>query len=372
MSKQLQQGVSDAVRALAEGNGATVKAVALQADLMGLESVIAAVGPEVGVDEVAAAVALLLEEAANSLEEHPHGGTEPNRAAAARTALGLEAGTQGKPLRGRKNQPGRVGTIARWLNYEPASLFKKRQDGRSAFDALIEDITDYVVRHEVAQRITEQRLAQQARRLPLESAMRIDWLAQFERYYRIWSPLMAMRNDLTLALVHLRDSDTDELDYFSRKALYHYAYFLGELHGFVREHGGLWVLPDSHAEQTIADATWMLRRPIPVTELDESLLRIALAGWPEMALFQHATHRDPALRRIVGTWASWIASCDCPTADQPAEGCAVHESLRWANSFTDTVESQWDHLADWYTVPRPTSQVEAAITHATREAPSPS
>lgn len=369
MSEQLRQRVSDAVRVLAERNGATVRAIALQADLMGLESVIASVGPDAGVDEVAAAVALLLEEAANSLEEHPHGGTEPNRAAAARAALGLEAGTQGKPLRGRKNQPGRVGTIARWLHYESASLFKKRQDGRSAFDALIEDIAEYVVRREVAQRITEQRLAQRARRLPLESAMRIDWLACFERYYRIWSPLMALRNDITLALVHRRDRDADELDYFSRKALYHYAYFLSELHGFVREHGGLWVLPDAHAEQTIADATWMLRKPIPVTELDESMLRIALEGWPEMALFVQATHHDHALHRITDTWARWIATCECPAADRPAESCAVHESLHWANNFTDTIEAQWDHLADWYTLPRPTSQVEAAITDATREAP---
>lgn len=367
MSKQLQHGVSDAVRALAEGNGAIVKAVALQADLMGLESVIAAVGPEVSVDEVAAAVALLLEEAANSLEEHPHGGTEPNRAAAARAALGLEAGTQGKPLRGRKNQPGRVGTIARWLNYEPASLFKKRQDGRSAFDALIEDVTEYVVRHEVARRITEQRLAQQARRLPLESAMRIDWLARFERYYRIWSPLVAMRNDLMLALVHRGDSDGDELDYFSRKALYHYSCFLSELHSFVREHGGLWVLPDAHAEQTIADATWMLRKPMPVTELDESLLRIALAGWPEMAVFQQATHRDPALCRIAVAWASWIGSCECPAPDQPAEGCAVHESLRWTAAFTEALDVQWDRLADWYTLPRPASQVEAKVKAASSQ-----
>lgn len=361
MSKQLQPAVADAIRALAEGNGATVKAIALHADLMSLESVIAAVGSEGGIDEVATAVVLLLEEAANSLEEHPYGGSEPNRAAAARAALGLEPGAQGRPLRGRKNQPGRVGTIARWLGYQPASLFKTRQDGHSAFDALIEDMAEYVVRREVAQRITEQRLVQQARRLPLESAMRIDWLARFERYYRIWSPLNGARTDLTVALARHRDGDTDELDYFARKALYHYAYFLRELHDFVREHGGLWVLPDAHAEQTVADATWMLRKPIPITELEESMLRIAFAGWPEMALFVHATHHDPALHRITEKWAGWIVSCECPVAGQSAEGCAVHECLRWADAFVTTLDAQWDHLADWYTVGRPISAVDTHL-----------
>lgn len=367
MSEELRQRVSDAIRALAEGNGASVSAITLQADLMSLDAVIAAVGQEAGMDEVAAAAALLLEEAANSLEEHPHAGSEPNRAAAARAALGLEDGTQGKPLRGRRNQPGRVGTIARWLGYESGSLFKERQDGRSAFDALIEDVAEYVVRREVAQRITERRLAQQGRRLPLESAMRIDWLRRFERYYRIWSPLVALRNDLSVALAHHRDGNSDELDYFSRKALFHHAYYLSELDRFVREHGGLWVLPDSHAEQTIADATWMLRKPIPVTELDESMLRLAFAGWPEMAVFVQATYRDPAMRKIVSTWRGWIASCDCMTADDAAEECLVHESLRWADAFTEALDAQWDRLADWYTLPRPASQVEANVKAASSQ-----
>jgi hypothetical protein len=361
MSKQLREAVVEAIRALAEGRGATLDDVALQADLMGLECAIAAVGVDqdgtVGIDDVAAAVTLLLEEAANSLEEHPHSATEPNEAAAARAALGLEPGTQARPLRGRRGQPGRAGTIARWLSYEPASVFKPRQDGRSVFDALIHKMAGYVVRQEIAHQVNQRRTEQQARRPPLESAMRVDWLARFEDAYRIWNCVTGLQGDLRLALAALREAATDDVDHFARKSLYYYARLLAELERFVRERGGLWVFPDPAAEQTIADATWMLRRPTSVTEIDESLLRLAVAGWPETALFVQATHRDAALRRIVADWTNWVASCHCDDVEHPHNGCIVHECMRWAEAFITTLDAQWDLLADWYEIPRPRSSV---------------
>jgi hypothetical protein len=365
MSEQLQAAITDAVRALAENQGATVAAIASQADLMALGCVVAEASdhgrttPHLNV--VAGVVVLFLEEAADSLEEHPYAGTEPNRATAARAALGLEPGTQGRPLRGRRGQTGRVGTIARWLAYEPASLFKPRQDGRSPFDALIEDIAEHLLRREVAFLVGEQRLAQRARRPPLESAMRVDWLPRFERYYRIWSYVAGLRNDLTVGLVHLHSDTPTEGDYFVRKSLYHHAGFLRELETFTRECGGLWVLPDPKAEQTVADATWMIRRPTPLTEVDESILRIATAEWDEIAPFVQATHTDAALRGLVETWRDWMQSCQCEELSKPQEDCRVHECLSWAQSFISTLDTQWDLLADWYEVARPGSAVDSVV-----------
>jgi hypothetical protein len=189
MSEQLKTRVAGGIRALAEGNGASIEASASQADLMALGCVVSEAtegGRKVAdLDLVAGVLVLLLEEAANSLEEVPQRNTVPNRAAAAQATLGLKSGTQGKPLRGHRGKPGRAGTIASCLGYETASLFKSHQNGRSTFDDLIEDMADYVVRREVAHLVGEQRLAQQARRPPLESAMRVDWLARFEEYYAI-------------------------------------------------------------------------------------------------------------------------------------------------------------------------------------------
>jgi hypothetical protein len=365
MSKQLQAAITDAVRTLAENQGATARAVASQADLMALGCVVAEASDHgrttPPLDVVAGVVVLFLEEAADSLEEQPHAGTEPNRAAAARAVLGLEPGTQGKPLRGRRGQTGRVGTVARWLVYEPASLFKQRQDGSTPFDALIQDIAEHLLRREIAFRVGEQRLAQRARRPPLESAMRVDWLARFERYYAIWSYVAGVRNDVTVGLARLRSDTPAEADYFVRKSLYHHATFLAELEGFTRERGGLWVLPDPKAEQMIADAVWMIRDPTPLTEVDESVLRLAIGGWQEIATFMQATHTDTALRGLVETWQDWMGSCRCEDLGHPGSGCPVHQCLRWTATFMSTLDTQWDLLADWYEVPRPPSAVDAAI-----------
>jgi hypothetical protein len=364
MSKQLQTAIIDAVHALAEDQGATIAAVASHADLMALGCVVAEASDHgrttPPLDVVAGVVVLFLEEAADSLEEHPHAGTEPNRAAAARAALGLEPGTQGRPLRGRRGQTGRVGTIARWLAYEPASLFKPRQDGRSPFDTLTLDIGEHLLRREVAFRVGEQHLAQRARRPPLESAMHVDWLPRFERYYRIWSYISGLRNDLAVGLTHLHSGTSTEADSYVRKSLYYHACFLAELEAFTRERGGLWVLPDPKAEQTVADAAWMIRKPTPLSEVDESMLRLAIGGWEEIATFVQATHTDAALQGLVETWQGWMRSCQCKDLKRPKEHCSVHQCLSWTMSFMTTLDEQWDLLADWYEVPRPASAVKPA------------
>jgi hypothetical protein len=373
MSEQLKVGVAASIRALAEGRGATLEAVASQADLMTLGCVVADATDHgrttPSLDIVAGTAALLLEEAANSLEEQPHARIEPNRAGAARAALGLERGTQGKPLRGRRGQPGRVGLIARWLAYQPASLFNPDQEGHSPFDRLVDDMAEYVTRREVAHLVSERRLAQQARRPPLESALRVDWLPRFERYYAIWSYVAGLRYDVELAAAAHRNQDAPELEYFKCNSLWYYACFVRELEEFTRRRGGLWIVPDPKAEQTIADAVWMLREPTPMTELDDSVLRIAVARWDEMATFVDAASTDPALRALAERWRAWIESCACEPG-QPNEDCALHRCTRWAASFMDAVDQQWDLLADWYDVPRPESVVDPGqIARAQKHAP---
>ena len=374
MSEQLKTRIATAIQALAEDRGATIEAVAPQADLMALGCVVAEASANghaaPALDLVAAVVAMLLEEAADSLEEKPEAKSTPNRAAAARAALGLYPGTQGKPLRGVRKSPGRAGVIARWLAYQPDSLFKPRKDGRSPFGALIEDIAEYVVRREVAHLVSEQRLAQQARRPPLESAMRVDWLPRFERYYAIWSYVSGLRYDVELAVISSRNDNTDDADYYTRKSLWHYGCFARELEDFTRQRGGLWVMPDPRAEQTIADAVWMLRKPTPLTELNESVLRIAVTGWDEMAIFTLATHTDAALRHLIDLWRNWIENCDCPNPKRPRKQCAVHQCTIWAASFMENVNQQWDLLADWYDVPRPQSVVNPPeLSHHTLPSP---
>jgi hypothetical protein len=163
-----------------------------------------------------------------------------------------------------------------------------------------------------------------------------------------------------MGLDRLRADDPQGADYFTRKALYYLARFLRDLEVHTRERGGLWVLPDPKAEQTVADAVWMLRKPTPLTEIDESMLRLAIAGWEETATFVHATHTDTALKRIVDAWAIWMQACQCEDLEQPNEDCSVHQCLRWTSLFMSTLDAQWDMLADWYTATRHKTAVEPA------------
>ena len=365
MSKQLHETITEAVRALAEGHGASLHEIALQPDLMSLGCVVAEASDhgrtEPEPDVVAGVVAFFFEEAANALAEDPHAATEPNRAAAARAALALEPGTQGKPLRGVPKKPGRASAVAMRLGYQQPSLFKLRQDGRNAFDDLVHDMAEHLTRREVSYRVSEQRLAQQARRPPLESAMRVDWLPRFERYYRIWSPIAALTADLKAGLAQLQTGAADDVDYFTRKSLYYYAGFVNEVQRFIRERGGLWVLPDPASEQLVADATWMIRQPTPLNEIDESMLRLAIAEWSETATFIQATHHDAALKRITASWGEWMCSCACEDQGKPMEECQVHQCMHWGSTFTSTLEAQWDALADWYEVGRPKSVVAVTV-----------
>jgi hypothetical protein len=357
MTEQLKAGISEAIRSLAEGPGATLAAISAQADLMTLGCVIAEAADdgihEPSTDDAAAVAALFLEQAADALEDDAESKVQPNRAKAARAALGLLPGTQDRPLRGRRGRPGRVPTVAHWLARGPESVFTTRIDGRSHFDALIDDMTDALAKKEIAHKMGEQHRAQLTQRAPLESAMRIDWLARFEFYYKMWSPASGIRHDLQLAVRHLRRAETADAELFTRKSLYYYAEYLTQLAHFRTEYGGLWILPNTTTENAIADACWLIRKPIPLSELDDSLLRLTFTKHPELALFMHATFANPYMQSIVRAWRDWIHTCQCARLKHPRKDCEVHQAISWITLYMDALDEQWDFLADWYQRPRP-------------------
>jgi hypothetical protein len=362
MSEQLKPRLLRAIKFLAEGHGATVNAVVAQTDLVELECVVAEATDSrrtaVTLDDVAAVVILFLGEAADSLEEHPEVHLEPNRSIAARVALGLADGTRGKPLRGDRGTEGRVATVARWEGCQPASLFKPRSDGRSAFDVLIEDIAEHLFRREIQYLVDARQLAQRARRPPLESAMRVEWISRFEQYARLSACVSGFRFDLELALEAFRAEDAIGVDARLRKALYYFAAYLAELERFYDEHGLLWILPNAQAEDAVSDATWFIRKYTSLGEYDQSILRLAFTQQRELAPFAHATYTWRSLNGIVLRWRRWAESCPCSNLKRPRRTCEVHAALRWATFFMDAMEAQWASLTDWYDVSREGSQVE--------------
>lgn len=374
MSEQLKTHVAGALRVLAEDRGATLSAVASQPALMTLECVVADAsdsGRSANLEMVAGAAVLLIEEAADSLEPEPRSSSLPNRTVAAKVALGIASGTQGRPLRGRRGTSGRVPRLAESLACEPGTLFKARQDGRSPFDELLDDLAEAVVRREVSFLVAQRRAQQRARRPPLESAMRVDWLQRFERYYEMWTEVSATRYDLELAITHNRKGNTEDCDHFARKSLWYYANFDRGLADFVRDYGGLWIMPDPNAEQLISDAVWLLSKPMPLNEVERSRLRIALLDHNELATFFDAAHSDPAVQPLAAAWLGWIVSCECASHKRPRKSCKPHQTIGWLVAFMDALDEQWDMLADWYQVLRPETLVTPRVL-ASDHVPAPS
>ena len=169
----------------------------------------------------------------------------PNRAAAARSALGLEPGTYNKPLTGRKGKPGRRDTIAD--NTRTISQIAYSRCGPTAqrcSASKLKNMADQIFRRKVRHEIDEIGQAQRARRLPLESAMSIDWLGRSEDYYRMWSPISGVVGDIRLVLDCRLKRISHSASLTLRKSLYFYALFLRQLGLFDEKRGGLWITPD--------------------------------------------------------------------------------------------------------------------------------
>jgi hypothetical protein len=351
MSDELRAAIGVALRALSDGEGATIKAIRAQRVLVTLECAIAeATGggrTSAQLDEISAAVVRFLGEAADALEGDPTDSPAqkaataavPNYAKAARAALGLKPELSGRPWEAARGRPGRQIQTAEWLGKDKENLDKPRADGSTPRGELLERVTEQLAQRDSLFTAETRRLAQRARRPPLESAMRVEWLSRFERYYKIWGSLAGLRNDLEMGIHHQQRQEVSDADWFIRKSLYYYASFLADLRQFTSQHGGLWVLPDTRTEDAIADAMWFVRKPMPSTEVSDSILQICFAGAAEIAPFMHETFANRTLHVIVADWHQWVISCRCKRPRQPRKDCGVHCSIEWVRFYMEAVDS---------------------------------
>jgi hypothetical protein len=363
MSDQSRTQILAAIWSLVREYGATVPAVERQSALLELDGVVAEAaafdGTVSSLGEVAGAVILRLEQAADSLEVDYASHNVPNRSKAARAALGLASGLGNRPLKAVKGRKGRAESIAEWLDQDKASLEKQRQDGTSPLGELVEGLAEAMFKREIAERLSEKRLSQRTRRHPLESAMQINWLTRFESYYKLWTAASGVRHDLEQALSYRACNEDGTAALFTRKSLYFYAQYLAELNRFQDEYGGLWIFPNTKTEDALADSTWLIRKPIPLGEVAESIIRLTYEQTPAMAFFMHATFAKPYLGEIIELWSRWVQSCSCADLDgDPRDDCDVHRTIGWIKLYMDGLDAQWDFLIDWYALPRPGSVID--------------
>jgi hypothetical protein len=228
---------------------------------------------------------------------------------------------------------------------------------------------------------------------PVESAMAVEWLRRFESYYRMWTPISGLGNDLTAYRLHLIDPDRlwdrrfgmhgpDDLGHsqeeqaegYAKFALYHYARFEWELRQFITASGGLWLLSDAETEQALADAVYEISWHIELDERDQSYLRTLVAETPDQELYgflDRLASSNPG-QKVEQVWQDWVSACTCswdpqarsdeeyfPTSDHHAgikQACKIHRVVHACGVYMDIVDQDWKRIADWYRIEEPISR----------------
>lgn len=211
---------------------------------------------------------------------------------------------------------------------------------------------------------------------PLDTA--IDWVARFEAYYRLWTPIQALGSDLEAmwqsrwieppsdALPIGDQAEPDDADGYAQFALYHYASFQVQLRRFLDQHGGLWLFPDAKDEATVTTAIGQILQGTPLNERDQSFLRELLQAvrGEEMHGFLQALARTAIGQATYAEWIDWVVTCECPPVIAPdgestsgevpddstranQSTCQVHQVIRACDAYCGAVDSSWSRLSDW-------------------------
>jgi hypothetical protein len=230
----------------------------------------------------------------------------------------------------------------------PLNTFNRRH-----VQPLLELLADELIEYDALYRIrsTHERLAA---KLPASPALAVMWLDRFEYYYRIWSDLSGLENDLVVYLQAHHDPQvtSDQLERRRRTSLWYLARFFLHLDQFMDQRGGLWLLGDEDQAQLVADSTYYLRFHPPVTEQDASWLSFAALEEPVPAFhrFTRKLDEDDTGRQVLTRWWAWLDACRCdPQA--PDKDCEVHIVIEQSHRYQEIIDTEWNRIVEWFTGP---------------------
>lgn len=206
------------------------------------------------------------------------------------------------------------------------------------------------------------------RRHPADSRLAVQWLDRFEAYYRMWTPISRLGDDLKAAIASRREPDLghppwDEHDQdgdwkgpedqargYVRGTLYAYAWFQLELKHFMVRHGGLWIFSDADIEPEIADCIYKIGWYTTFNTEDNSWLRrlLAQSQEEEELSFVQLLRSMPIGPSVHQEWQDFAASCQCEDDDHPSDDCRVHALIKACDRYCQLVDGEWYKIADWY------------------------
>lgn len=334
-------------------------------DLPALREAARAVAAGAAVDDHA-----LIENVLRTAVAHLGGG---NYGEAAAALFGLDQG-------GRTLTAGfRRGRAAGLLGISVTTLRKKHEK------EMLGQVAAQLMAMTAEQRMRDGRL-QPGERHPADSAIALHWIERFQAYYRLWTPIYGLANDLVACRSTLLEeprpydrrfgtkrpddegySQEEQAEGYATFALYHYTLFEWELRRFRTLYGGLWLLSDAQAETDVADAIHRISWHVnPFNERDQSFLRTVLDEVPSQEL--HGFISGLAATEIGQTthreWQDWVATRSCSadpegdyffsTAEDNAgisAACQVHAVIAACGDYCRLIDEDWLKIADWYHLP---------------------
>jgi hypothetical protein len=232
-------------------------------------------------------------------------------------------------------------------DYQIESFYRRRVPPMLAF--LADELVEYDRKYRM--RDTYERMAG---KMPASPALAVMWLDRFQYYYRMWTDLSGLENDLAVYLQARHDPQVGEtrLERRRRTSLWFLARFYLHLDQFVDQRGGLWLLGDEEQAQLVADSTWYLQFHPPVTQHDGSWLSFAALEQPAPAfhLFDRKLDEDDSGRLILTQWRAWLEACQCDE-QAPVEACEVHIVLRHCRRYMEIIDAEWNRIVEWFTGP---------------------
>jgi hypothetical protein len=180
------------------------------------------------------------------------------------------------------------------------------------------------------------------------------WLYLFrDHYFRMETSAYALQADIMTALSQLRD-DLPSWRLYLATAVYWNVEFSFLRQRFFLRHGPLWFAVTDEGCTQLNDSAERIEYhdPFPDEFMAKLRRRYGAAETPDHDDFTErldaAGLRDFTLDKA----EVWLRRCACPPNGEPHDRCEVHLVLKHCDILGETVETEFEHIQNWYRTPR--------------------
>ena len=249
----------------------------------------------------------------------------------------------------------RIGAIASTLGFDEPATLGDRERG------LYQPLADFVL--EELQLVNARKTHEALVSGDGDATAAALLIAEHYKYYfRIFTPVYAVARDLETYLIRRRRQPGKDLSAVLRTLIWRYTQWQLALSMLIEDLGGNWIVSTPEAEDELVNSEYEARVLLPISEHDESKLRLALrrADTPELESFE--SELDKSVRtRVVRRLKNWADRCDC-NPRRPKRSCEPHRTVKVCDTFTTALEREWYRLGAWYHLPPETVPAERDIS----------